>query len=72
MPDKATVVGNSAEHVAIAVVLLLVMVGMGYAFIQSLAEKETALSVVFVVVFLGCGVVLYGTVKNLIGWLRAR
>ena len=72
VPDKETVVGNSLEHATIALALLLVMAGMGYAFVQSLGENETALSVVFGSVFLGCGAVLYGTVRNLIGWLRAR
>lgn len=72
VPDKATVIGNSLENAVTALALLLVMAGTGYAFVQSLAENEPALSVVFGCVFLGCGAVLYGTVRNLVGWVRAR
>ena len=72
VPDKMTVAGNSFEHAATALVLLLVMAGMGYGFVRALADKETVLAIVFVCVFVGCGVVLSNTIRNLIGWLRAR
>src|SRR4051812_35105061 len=67
VPDKATVASNSAEHVAVASVLLLVMVGMGFAFVQAIEDKNTALSVVFAVVMLGCGGVLFVVIRQLIG-----
>ncbi|MBN9119411.1 MAG: hypothetical protein J0I06_09670 [Planctomycetes bacterium] len=72
VPDKMAVAGNSAEHVSVALGLVLVMVGVGYAFVQSLADGEPTLLVVFALVFLGCGAVLYVTARNLRGWLRSR
>jgi hypothetical protein len=72
VPDKMTVAGNSAEHVAVAIVLLLVIAGSVFAFVQALDEKDTALLVVFGLVILGCGAVLVVVVRQLIGWLRAR
>jgi hypothetical protein len=72
VPGKAEVAGNSAEHVTVALALLLVMVGMGFAFVQAVEDKNTALAVVFAVVILGCGSVLVVVIRQLLGWLRVR
>src|SRR5262245_44379833 len=70
--DILTVVGNSAKHIAVAIVLLLIIAGFVFAFVQSLDEKNTVLSVVFGLVILGCGTLLFVVVQQLIGWLRVR
>lgn len=72
VPDKATVAGNSAEHVTVALALLLVMAGMGFALVQAIEDKNTALSVVFAVVILACVAALSVVIRQLMGWLRAR
>ena len=72
VPDKMTVAGNIAKHVAVAIVLLLVMAGFVSALVQSLEEKNTPLSVVLGLVILGCGAALFVVIRQLIGWLRAR
>ena len=72
VPGRMTVAANSAEHVAVAIVLLLVIVGFVFAFVQSLDKKNTALSVVFGLVILGCGAALFVVLRQLLGWLRVR
>lgn len=70
VPSRMAVAGNSAQHVVVAIALLLVTAGFVSAFVRSLDEKNTALSVVFGLVILGCDVVLFVVIRQLIGWLR--
>jgi hypothetical protein len=72
VPGKVALIGASVEYGAYSLVLVLVIAGFVYALVQSIGEKDAALSVVFGLVILGCGAVLYTTVRNLVICLRGR
>ena len=72
VPGKIALVGASIKYGVISLVLLLVLAGFVYALVQSFDERDTAVSVVFGVVIIGCVAALYTTVKNLVLCLRGR
>lgn len=50
---------------AVVILLLLVMAGLGYAFVESFGEKDAALLVVLAAGFIGCGVIVGVVVRGL-------
>jgi hypothetical protein len=51
------------------IVLLIIMAGLAYAFVESFGEKDVALLVVLAAAFFGCGAIVCVIVRGLlVGW----
>jgi hypothetical protein len=68
VPDEAPIPSGGLlggdSPLGVATVLLLIMAVLGYAFVKTFGEKDTALSVVLALVILGCGVLVVIAVRK--------